>query len=111
MPSRKSIAPEDKLDALRSGDPVHAWDSLDDRRCCVLCERTFSGRQVKVAVTAGARVRLHCPSENCASTPREWVHAGNPLVSRKAWAEWERDLSGKKTKRSPGVKTQVQISK
>jgi hypothetical protein len=94
MPSRRNLTPEDKLDALRKGDPVHQWRSLDDRRCCILCDRTFSGRQVDVSVSATGRVRLRCPSDACESTPREWVHPGNPLVSRKAWQDWSRVLAG-----------------
>ena len=93
MPAPKHLASDEKLDALRKGDPVHKWLSLDDRRCCILCERTFSGRQVDVAVTAAGRVRLRCPSDGCPSTPREWVHPGNPLVSQKAWLDWQRVLS------------------
>ena len=87
------LASDEKLDALRKGDPLHTWLSLDDRRSCILCEKTFSGRQVEVAISAGGRVRLHCPTDGCASTPREWVYPGNPLVSQKAWRDWQRVLN------------------
>ncbi len=103
MALRKTLASEDKLAALRKGDPHHAWQSLDDRCSCILCDRTFSGRQVDIAVGAGGRVRLRCPSEGCKSTPREWVHPGNPLVSAKAWKDWTRVLDGGKQPR--GVRT------
>jgi hypothetical protein len=93
MPIHKHLASDEKLAALRKGDPVHQWLSLDDRRTCILCERTFSGRQVDVAMTPAGRVRLRCPSDGCTSTPREWVHPGNPLVSQKAWLDWQRVLS------------------
>ena len=93
MAIHRHLAADDKLAALRKGDPVHKWASLDDRRTCILCDKTFSGRQVDVTVTAGGRARLRCPSEGCTSTPREWVHPGNPLVSRKAWQDWQRVLA------------------
>ncbi len=94
MALRKTLASEDKLAALRRGDPHHRWESLDDRCSCILCERTFSGRQVEVAIGASGRVRLRCPSEGCNATPREWVIPGNPLVSAKAWKDWARVLEG-----------------
>ena len=99
MALRKTIASEDKLAALRKGDPNHAWESLDDRCSCILCDRTFSGRQVDVSIGATGRIRLRCPSDGCRSTPREWVHPGNPLVSAKAWQDWTRVLDGGKRTR------------
>lgn len=92
MALRKSLSAEDKLDALREGDPAHPWESLDDRRVCVLCEKSFSGRQIEASKTASGRVRLRCPSEGCTGTPREWVRPGNPLISEQAWHDWARLL-------------------
>ena len=107
MALRKTIPIDDKLAALRKGDPNHAWESLDDRCSCILCDRTFSGRQVDVSISATGRIRLRCPSDGCTSTPREWVHPGNPLVSQKAWRDWERVLAANgtpKKKRQVGAK-------
>jgi hypothetical protein len=111
MANRKALNSEDKLAALRKADPARRWLSLDDRCTCVLCERTFNGRQIDVAVSALGRVRLRCPSDGCAGTPREWVHPGNPLVSQKAWRDWERVLntgtgtSRRKTFKTPTTQT------
>jgi len=95
VPNQKPLPLEDKLAALRVADPAHAWESLDDRVSCILCERTFSGRQAEVSVGSTGRVRLKCPSEACTGTPNVWVSPGNPLVSEKAWRDWERVLNGK----------------
>ena len=103
MPIHKHLASDEKLDALRKGDPVHHWLSLDDRRTCILCERSFSGRQVDIAVSAAGRVRLRCPSDGCTSTPREWVHPGNPLVSQKAWLDWQRVLAADGTANTSAI--------
>ncbi|HEV2096344.1 MAG TPA: hypothetical protein VGQ82_07570 [Chthoniobacterales bacterium] len=78
---------EEKLAALREGDRFREWESLDDQRTCVLCERKFRGRQVGITVGKGARVELHCPSEKCAGTPREWVLPGTALVGEDPWAD------------------------
>ena len=65
---------EDKLDAMRRCDPDGKWETLDEWRYCTVCKRPFSGRQIEVL--AGARglgpVRLHCPTLECNSTPRDW---------------------------------------
>ncbi|CAN5601728.1 hypothetical protein BH20VER1_BH20VER1_30360 [soil metagenome] len=105
------MASEDKLDALRKGDPARQWVSLDDRCSCILCEKTFSGRQVEVSVSQIGRVRLSCPSEGCRGTPGEWVHPENPLASQKAWRDWEHVLKGGKTSRTKAGKTSTQIQK
>ncbi len=85
--------PEEKLDVLREGDSAHGWKSLDDRRLCMVCDRTFSGRQVVVTgCPDGGATALHCPTEGCAGTPREWVLPGDPLTSAEAWADWERAM-------------------
>lgn len=97
MPIPKPLSLEEKLAALRQEDQSHPWHSLDDRVSCILCERTFSGRQVDVSLTANGRVRLRCPSEGCCGTSNVWVLPGNPLVSARAWQDWQRVLSGKKT--------------
>ena len=97
MALRKALASEDKLAALRKGDANHKWESLDDRRSCILCEKTFSGRMIDASISATGRIRLRCPSDGCTGTPREWVHPGNPLVSAKAWRDWSRVLDWRKT--------------
>lgn len=96
MPIRKNLSSEDKLDALRKADPASRWQSLDDHRVCILCEKDFSGRQVDASISGSGRVRLRCPSEGCTSTPSQWVRPGNPLVSEQAWEDWARVLGGGK---------------
>ena len=95
MPNQKPIPLEDKLAALRRCDPVHPWHSLDDRRTCILCEKNFTGRMVEVTIGSTGRVRLKCPTEGCNGTPNVWVSLGNPLVSEKAWRDWDRVLKSK----------------
>ena len=93
--------PEERLSILRSEDRFRPWESLDDKRCCVLCERTFNGRQVEIRGRSG-RFTLHCPMEDCHSTPRHWVCPGNPLVSDQVYQDWSLALGiRKKHSRSP----------
>ncbi|CAN5434424.1 hypothetical protein BH18VER1_BH18VER1_08430 [soil metagenome] len=100
MPVKKILTSEDKLDALRKSQPSLAWKSLDDQRVCILCDRTFTGRHVDATVTPMGRVRLRCPSERCAGTPRVWVRAGNPLVLEEVLQDWTRVINGTKRPRT-----------
>ena len=83
---------EERLALLRTADQFRQWSSLDDERVCVLCERKFSGRQVGIRRGRGGRVHLHCPTENCNGGPSQWVYTGNPLLSKAAYADWQRAL-------------------
>jgi hypothetical protein len=79
--SRGGIPIEDKLDAIRRLDSSGTWESLDDRRYCTVCKKTFSGRQIDVARSARRlnRLTLHCPTTDCDSTPEDWKPARAPL--------------------------------
>lgn len=90
------MRPEERLSILRREDRLRQWQSLDDSRFCILCERTFSGRQVDIRGRSGGRCTLHCPTEDCSSTPQHWVRPGNPLVSDKVYQDWSLALGGPK---------------
>jgi hypothetical protein len=90
---KQYIRLEERLSILRSEDQFRQWQSLDDKRFCILCERTFDGRQVDIRGTSGGRFRLYCPTEDCSSTPQHWVRPGNPLVSDKVYQDWSVALS------------------
>ncbi len=86
------LAGETKLKWLREADPERPWQSLDDTRHCILCEKTISGRSIVVSTNRRGVVILRCPTRGCRSTPAEWVHPENPLVSEDAWRDWVRML-------------------
>ena len=83
---------DERLRLLRATDKFREWTSLDDRRVCVLCEKTFTGRQVEVRRDRSGHVRVHCPTEGCNSGPSHWVYPGNPLLSEIAFRDWQRAL-------------------
>ena len=85
-----SDAAMEKLELLQKAHPERGWTSLDSRCMCILCERTFSGHEVRMVETATGEYRLLCPTRGCNSTPDEWVHPGNPLLSDEAWQDWLR---------------------
>lgn len=75
-------SPDDKLDLLRRLDEFHFWHSLDDRRFCQRCQHSITGWQVRVIKVNEARgtLRLQCPTEDCVSTPSQWIYA-DPILA------------------------------
>lgn len=91
-PSRPADDGGLKWRLLQNASGVRPWASLDETRHCVLCEQTFSGRQVGVEWSRAGVPRLRCPTPDCPGTPAQWIHPGNPLISEEAWRDWVRLL-------------------
>ncbi len=79
-----------RLELLRQLDSHHAWSDCNETRHCTLCERTFSGRSVRIRWFSARRALLRCATPGCTAGPESWVHPGNPLLSEEAWADWDR---------------------
>ena len=86
------LSHEQKLFLLRRCDCWRKWTSLDDKRHCVLCDRIFSGRNVRITFDKTGRATAHCPTRGCTSTCREWLYPGDPLLDERAWEDWLRLL-------------------
>lgn len=87
------IFPDDekRLTLLNERQPARPWRSLSEKRSCVICEKTFTGREVSVRWSRNRITRLGCP--HCESAPELWVRLGNPLTNERAWADWETALA------------------
>jgi hypothetical protein len=83
---------DERLLVVREADRFRTWSSLDDKRTCILCERTFSGRQIEITRNRTGRYDLCCPTEGCNAGPSQWVYPGNPLISDAAYRDWQRAL-------------------
>ena len=83
--------PDERLSILRAYDHFREWQSLDDERVCVVCDRVFNGHEVQI-VMIGNDYKLHCPTAACESGVHQWVYPGNPLLSDAAYADWWRAL-------------------
>jgi len=79
----KPILPEEKLAILQASDLRRKWHSLDDQRVCVLCDRTITGRQIEVKRAPDGTFSIHCPTEGCPSTLRDWFYQGSACSSSK----------------------------
>ena len=70
-----AVEPDEKLRWLRRLDGPENWKSLDDRRYCQACGKTFTGR--KIRLIGGTRphgpLRLSCPTGSCQAGPSSWT--------------------------------------
>lgn len=74
---QKHLSPEEHLDILRKSDRLRKWNSLDDERVCVVCERIFNGRQIGISRDQRGRYLLQCPTDGCPSFVAHWFYAGS----------------------------------
>ena len=91
--SLESLSAALKLRLLRELDAGRAWDSLNEKLHCVLCERNITGHEIRVETNRRGGTRLRCPTRGCQAGPGHWVHPGNPLISEEAWHDWARLLA------------------
>jgi hypothetical protein len=94
MTKSRHIKADERLSILRAADQFRSWDSVDDRRFCIVCDRKFNGRQISITRRRHGGYDLHCPTAHCKSLPHQWVYPGNPLTSESAYADWWRALGG-----------------
>ncbi|MFL6590874.1 MAG: hypothetical protein ACJ8M4_11965 [Chthoniobacterales bacterium] len=71
----------DRLYLLRTIDTWRRWQSLDDERVCLLCQRRFAGRHLDFVRNDSGGVELRCPTADCAATPHEWVYLNDPRLA------------------------------
>jgi hypothetical protein len=81
---KRQLKLEERLAILQAADTYRKWYSLDDHRVCILCERMIIGRQIEITRDQRGRYLLHCPTEGCPSTAREWVYHLPPSMAKKA---------------------------
>jgi hypothetical protein len=90
--STVKLSDQEKLEILRRLDQFREWDSLDERRYCLVCGEIITGREINVirATRANASLRITCPTENCNAMPMEWVQTTDDVLIRIAMVEFER---------------------
>jgi hypothetical protein len=87
------LSDEEKLAMLRRLDQFRHWHSLDEKRYCLVCGETITGRQIQVITgTPGNRSpRLICPTKHCDAMPIEWVWPTDDVLITIAMVEAERN--------------------
>ena len=77
------LADDEKLELLRRLDQFRRWQSLDEKRYCLVCGELISGRQIQVdgGTRGNGPLRLSCPTETCNSIPMDWVLPTNEVLA------------------------------
>ena len=83
LASSITLSDADKLDVLRRLDQFREWQSLDDKRFCLVCGKIINGWQIQIAggTRGNGPLRLSCPAEQCNSIPMDWVLPTNELMA------------------------------
>ncbi len=101
---------EERLSILRAEDQFRRWNSLDDERFCIVCEKKFNGRQIEIRSFTNGKHQLHCPTEACRSGPHQWVYPGTPLVSDIVDPDWW-GAAGSEPQKLSGLSDQTQFQR
>jgi hypothetical protein len=69
------VSDEEKLKILRRLDQFRHWESLDDKRYCLVCGKIITGHQIRLlgGTRGNGPLRVICPTERCHSIPMDWV--------------------------------------
>ena len=82
----------DKLETLQRLDQFRQWQSLDEKRYCLVCGKIITGRDIQVI--GGRRgngpLRIICPTEHCHAIPMDWVRPTDEVLIKIAMVEAER---------------------
>jgi hypothetical protein len=90
--STVTLSDQEKLDTLRRLDQFRKWDSLDEKRYCLVCGEIITGRQINIigATHANGPLRIVCPTAHCDAVPMEWVQPTDDVLIKIAMIEFER---------------------
>ncbi len=68
---------EERLAILRNKDRQRYWQSLDEQRLCMLCQRLITGRDIRITKNGDGQHEVQCATENCAAKPGDWFYFGS----------------------------------
>lgn len=82
----------EKLHILRRHDVYRRWQSLDEKRYCLVCGEFITGREIRVFRRKAGNESRHvaCPTKCCNATPIEWVWPTDDVLIKIAMIELER---------------------
>lgn len=78
-----------RLRLLRQHDRTRTWNSVREKRICMLCGSEFEGVQIRLSVREGKPV-FGCPEPGCRGSLPHFAASGNPLLDEDAWSDWMR---------------------
>src|SRR5436190_23844215 len=77
------LADADKLETLRRLDQFREWQSLDERRYCLVCGNLITGWEILVVATSSDphSPQAICPTEDCHSIPMDWIRPTEEMLA------------------------------
>jgi len=87
------LSGQEKLAILQRLDQFRQWNSLNEKRYCLVCGEIITGREIQVIMdTRGNRsLRITCPTKYCDAMPIEWVWPTDDVLITIAMVEAERN--------------------
>ena len=91
------LSDEEKLDLLQQLDRFRVWNSLNEKRYCLVCGEIVTGREIQVVrdTFGNALLCIVCPTAHCDARPVEWVRPTEEALIAMVEGERHRNL-GKK---------------
>jgi len=85
------LCDKEKLRILKRLDQFREWNSLDDRRYCLVCGEIITGRELRVIRDKAGKApqRVACPTDDCNAIPMEWVWPTDDVLIKIAMVELE----------------------
>jgi hypothetical protein len=84
LPEGISLSNADKLELLQRLDQFQKWNSLDDKRYCLWCNKIITGYEIQVI--GGTRgtgpLRIICATKGCHSIPMDWTVPSDEALSK-----------------------------
>jgi len=79
-----TLTDADKLELLQRLDQFQKWNSLDDKRYCLWCNKIITGYEIQVI--GGTRgtgpLRIICATKGCHSIPMDWTLPTDEALSK-----------------------------
>ena len=79
-----TLTDADKLELLQRLDQFQKWNSLDDKRYCLWCNKIITGYEIQVI--GGTRgtgpLRIICATKGCHSIPMDWILPTDEALSK-----------------------------
>ena len=87
LASSIKFSDEEKLDILQRLDQFRLWRCLDEKRYCLVCNKTITGHEVQVIGGENGPLRVSCPTQHCNAVPMNWVRPTDEVLIKIASLE------------------------
>jgi hypothetical protein len=91
------LSDEEKLDLLQRLDRFRVWETLNEKRYCLVCGKIISGREIQVVrnTSENEPLRIVCPTAHCDARPVAWARPTEEVLIATVEGERRRNLWNK----------------